>query len=119
MIGIKACELAYSRAEKWCDEMVEYIYGNYCYVRDYIKENLPKLKVTELQGTYLMWIDFRAYGLYGKELENFVQQKASLFLDEGYIFGKAGDGFERLSLACPRKYLEYAMERLNKALQEL
>ena len=55
----------------------------------------------------------------GKELETFMQQKAEWFLDEGYIFGKAGEGFERLNLACPTWVIKEALERMEKALGEL
>ena len=74
--------------------------------------------VSPLQGTYLIWIDFRAMGLKPKELEKFMQEKASLYFDEGYLFGKAGEGFERMNIACPTAVLEAALKRLEKALKE-
>jgi bifunctional pyridoxal-dependent enzyme with beta-cystathionase and maltose regulon repressor activities len=61
-------------------------------------------------------MDFNALGMDYKELERFMQFEAQLFLDEGYLFGEGGKGFERINLACPTKYLEYAMERLLRAV---
>ena len=72
-----------------------------------------------MQATYLMWLDFNALGMDYKELEKFMQYKAQLFLDEGYIFGKGGYGFERINIACPKWVIEGAMERLLKAVNSL
>ena len=72
-----------------------------------------------MEATYLLWLDCRKLGMAPKELETFMHEKAQLFLDEGYLFGKAGEGFERLNLACPTIKLLEAMERLEKALQNL
>ena len=66
----------------------------------------------------MLWADFRALGLDGKALEEFMLRKAGLSLDEGYIFGQGGEGFERINLACPRRYLVRAMELLDRAAAE-
>lgn len=55
----------------------------------------------------------------GQELEKFMQDKAELFFDEGYLFGEEGDGFERWNLACPTRYIQEGLERLRKAVEEL
>lgn len=82
-------------------EMLGYIDANKTFVTAFLREHLPFVKVTELEGTYLLWLDFRALGLSKQELEELMRKKAYLFLDEGYIFGRGGEGFERLNLACP------------------
>lgn len=71
----------------------------------------------ELQGTYLEWIDLRAFGWNPQEQER-IMLDADLFFDEGSLFGKEGEGFERMNLACPRKVLENALERLCAALEK-
>ena len=63
-------------------------------------------------------LDFRAFNLTNEELEMRNRQKACLYFDEGYIFGKAGSGFERWNLACPTKYIHWALERLYQAYKE-
>lgn len=66
----------------------------------------------KLEGTYLVWLDFRAYGLSDKEIDRRIIHEAGLWLDSGRIFGKPGVGFQRINIACPRKTLEQALERL-------
>ena len=66
-----------------------------------------------------MWLDFNDFGMDHKELEKFMQDNAQLFLDEGYIFGKGGCGFERINIACPKWVIEAAMDRLLKAFNTL
>ena len=60
----------------------------------------------------------RALGMDKDELEDFMLNKANLWLDEGYIFGTGGDGFERFNIACPRSTLKRALEQLEKAIQQ-
>ena len=67
------------------------------------------------EGLYLGWVDFRECGLNKDELEKTMLEKAGLWLDEGYIFGTGGEGFERFNLAIPRSVLEDACQRLLKA----
>lgn len=118
-LSYKATELAYTRSEEWMREMLGYIDANKTFVTAFLREHLPFVKVTELEGTYLLWLDFRALGLPKQELEELMRKKAYLFLDEGYIFGRGGEGFERLNLACPRRVLAGALERLEKAVLEI
>ena len=84
-----------------------------------MKEKLPKIRMTELEGTYLVWLDFRAYGLSEQELNERIVQKAGLWLDDGRMFGRAGKGFQRINIACPKKTLHEALGRLAAAFEEL
>ena len=84
-----------------------------------IIEKIPEIKVYALEGTYLQWWDCRKLGLDYKELEKFMKEDALLFLDEGYIFGKEAEGFERINLACPKDILEKALNRLYNAYLKL
>jgi aminotransferase/cystathionine beta-lyase len=76
---------------------------------------MPAVKVYDLEGTYLNWMDFRGLGLGRNELEDYAQLNAKVLFDEGYIFGDEGDGFERINLACPRPILDTALTRLKQA----
>lgn len=118
-VGYKACELAYNCCEDWLEQAIEVIDGNRKYIEEFMARNIPRVKVFKMQATYLMWLDFNALGMDYKELEKFMQYKAQLFLDEGYIFGKGGYGFERINIACPKWVIEGAMERLLKAVNSL
>ena len=119
IISYKACELAYNNCEEWLDEMVLYVDGNRRFAEKFFAERLPMIRVFKLQGTYLLWLDCRALGMEAEELEKFMKTKAQLFLDEGYIFGESGRGYERVNLACPRRVLEKALLRLETAVKAL
>jgi len=115
-MGIKACEIAYSQCSQWLDEFILFLEKNCDLVRNYFAEHIPQVKVYKVEGTYLQWLDFRAFGMDAKELENFMINEAEWFTDEGIMFGEEGSGFERINLACPSAVLEEALERLGKAL---
>lgn len=119
MLGLHACQAAYEGGREWLEQLKEYLKGNLDFVRNYLKENIPQIKLIEPEGTYLVWLDCREFGLSEKELEQFIAQKAKLWLDDGVIFGKAGEGFERVNIACPRATLKEALERLKKAAATL
>ena len=118
IFGLEACEAAYTYGAKWVDELLEYLQGNIDYMNDFLKTRLPDLKMVNPQGLYLIWVDMRALGMDKDELEDFMLNKANLWLDEGYIFGTGGDGFERFNIACPRSTLKRALEQLEKAIQQ-
>ncbi len=115
-ISYEACRLAYERGEPWLAELLTVIEGNARYVKEFLAEHIPEARVYPLEGTYLLWVDFRGLGMTHEELER-MNLAADLYLDEGYIFGDQGRGFERFNLALPRAALEKAMERLRKAVQ--
>lgn len=119
MLGLHACQAAYEGGREWLEQLKEYLKGNLDFVRTCLKENLPQIKLVEPEGTYLVWLDCRELGLNGEELERFIVQKAKLWLDDGAIFGKAGEGFERVNIACPRAILKEALDRLKKAVATL
>ena len=116
-LSYKACELAYTESEEWLDEFLLLIDKNQKLVNKFFEERFVDLKAPLIQGTYLQWLDFRALGLKNKELADFMNKKSKIFFSEGYTFGKAGDGFERVNLAVPTKYLEKMLERLYKVLK--
>lgn len=115
-IGLVACEAAYKYGEEWYEAMLAYVKENIDYTREYIKNNIPEIKMTEHEGTYLVWLDFRGLGLSDKEINNIVIYKAGLWLDSGAIFGKSGEGFQRINVACPRSLLTTALNKLEKAI---
>ena len=114
--GLAAMKAAYTECDDWVDAVVEYIHGNMSFMEDFLSAELPMLRMTHPEGTYLPWIDCTALRLDRKGLEDLVRNKAKLWLDAGYIFGESGTGFQRFNAACPRKTLEEAMERLKGAI---
>ena len=116
-LAYKACELAYTESEEWLDEFLLLIDKNQKLVNKFFEERFVDLKAPLIQGTYLQWLDFRPLGLKNTELKEFMNKKSKIFFSEGYTFGKAGDGFERVNLAVPTKYLEKMLERLYEVLK--
>jgi putative C-S lyase len=116
ILGLKACEIAYTQCGPWLDELITLIKVNHETVKAYCAKHLPQVGVFPLEGTYLQWLDFRGFKLGSGELETFMVQEAEWFTDEGVMFGPEGEGFERINLACPTVIVEEALERLHKAL---
>lgn len=116
VLGYEANRLAYTLCEGWLDQLIEVIDKNRQVIETYLGEKYPEIIITPLEGTYLMWLDFNALGIPYEELAQALRLEAKLFFDDGYIFGKAGEGFERWSLACPTRYIEEALVRLDKML---
>ena len=115
-MGLIATKVAYKYGEEWLEELKIYLKSNIDFVRKFLKDKLPNIKLIEPEGTYLLWLDCRELGLSEKERQGLIQNKAKLWLDTGTMFGKAGAGFERINIACPRKTLEEAMNRLKEAI---
>lgn len=119
VLGLIAAKAAYEHGEEWYEKMHEYVAGNIVYTKQFIEERIPEIKLVENEGTYLLWIDFRGLHLSEDELEDLIIHKAKLWLDSGRIFGKAGKGFQRINVACPRKTLTEALTRVEQAVKEL
>lgn len=119
-LGLTAMIAAYTEGEDWLEQVKDYIDGNFAYIDAFLKEHLPKAHMIPSEGTYLAWIDFNGY-VHGdaKKLEELMQKKAKVALDEGYIFGAAGNGFERINIAAPRSVIEDCMKRIQSALADL
>ena len=93
--------------------------GNLKYLEAYIAEDIPELEVIHPEGSYLVWIDCRKLGLDTLELRRLMFEQAKVYLDDGFIFGPEGDGFERINIACPRKLLGEALDRIKQAIGSL
>jgi cystathionine beta-lyase len=117
--GIAATEAAYNNGVEWLEQLLLYLEENVNYTEKYIKENLPEINMIRPEGTYLVWLDFRKLGFDEKELEGLMIHKAKLVLDEGYVFGIGGSGFERINIACPRSVVEKALNRITDLVRSL
>lgn len=117
--GIAGTVAAYNECEGWLDRLRAYIDENIVFVHEFVEQHFPKARMTETEGTYLVWIDFNAYCSDIQELENWTRRKAGVILDEGYVFGEEGNGFERINVASPRAVIEDCMNRLLRTFPEL
>ena len=116
VMGLNAMRAAYTECDDWVEELVEYIYENILYMEQRIRDGMPLLHMIHPEGTYLPWVDFRGLGLSHSGLDRLIRERAFLWLDAGYIFGRSGEGFERFNVACPRSMLVEALDRLEKAV---
>ena len=118
LMGLTACQAAYESAESWLAALKEYLEQNLSFVRAYLREQLPEIRLIEPEGTYLVWLDFSGLGMTEEEREALIVKEARLWLDSGVIFGPEGEGFERVNIACPRQTLALALDRLRDALRK-
>lgn len=117
--GLEAIRAAYKYGDEWLDSLMEYINGNLEFLLNYVKENIPKAKVMVPDATYLVWIDFSDYKIDSRTLHKTLKYEGKIWLDEGYLFGKAGEGFERINIACPRKTLEEGLKRIKDCINKM
>lgn len=116
--GPVALKAAYNESEEWLDELNEYIWGNYQLLKETFAQQLPSLKVTRLEGTYLAWVDISSLGMTSDAVTKKLLKEGHVFVSNGTLYGKeAGEGFIRINLACPRAVLKEGLSRIVKTLQ--
>lgn len=111
-----AVRAAYDEGAEWLDELVRYLAGNVSFVHEWCARNLGCARLGAHEGTYLMWMDLRELGLSDEELRRRVWRGARVALDAGSWFGREGEGFMRMNVACPRAVLQDGLERLTREL---
>ena len=115
--GVEATVAAYSReGAEWLDELRAYLCGNYLAVKDFFAQNLPDFPVTELEGTYLVWIDISASGRGADEITDELLRKQKLMVNSGTMYGPGGENFIRLNIACPRSTVLEGLRRIAAVL---
>ncbi|MCR4920136.1 MAG: pyridoxal phosphate-dependent aminotransferase [Bacteroidaceae bacterium] len=111
--GIVATTAAYTHGADWLDALCQYIWSNYEEARHYIESRLPMLGVSQLQGTYLMWVDVSDVTEDVEDFCNRLRNEQHLWFAAGSHYGKGGEGFVRINLATQRENVLRAMERLE------
>ena len=114
IFGAVASQAAYTHGDQWLDELIEYLNSSFQLVDHFLKQEIPQLKLIKAEATYLAWIDFSATGLTDEEIKNKLIHKAGLGFSHGAIFGKGGEGFQRMNLAAPRATVQNALENLKR-----
>lgn len=115
-LGLAGTYAAYKYGEEWMKEMLDVVYNNYKYAKEFLENNIKGSVVSPLEGTYAIWVDLRCLGKKPEELEKFMVENACFYTNEGYKFGVEGEGFERINIAVPEKALKRALNRLKDAL---
>ncbi|SEF61588.1 MalY/PatB family protein [Parabacteroides chinchillae] len=118
IFAYEATTAAYTYGAEWLQQMRMYIMENVRFVDEFIKTNLPKIKMYMPQASFLIWLDCRELKLNQEELVDLFQNKAGLALNDGSIFGPGGEGHMRLNIGCPRSILETSLNALKKALNK-
>ncbi|MDR1038291.1 MAG: pyridoxal phosphate-dependent aminotransferase [Deltaproteobacteria bacterium] len=114
VMGLAAGRAAYRFGEPWLEALKAYLEKTISYVKGFVADSLPGVRLVEPEGTYLLWLDFRALGLPHEEVNRKIVHEAKLWLDEGLIFGEAGRHFQRINMAAPLATVREAMERLRR-----
>ena len=118
IMGLTAALAGFKDGQDWLDQCLSYLRGNRDFLVEYVREKLPSIKMTNMEGTYLAWLDCRQSGIPGNPFHFFLK-KGKVALNDGAECGKGGEGFVRLNFACPRKTLIEALERMVGALKSL
>ncbi|MBR4514845.1 MAG: pyridoxal phosphate-dependent aminotransferase [Lachnospiraceae bacterium] len=101
---------------EWLEALNAYIEENKKTVYEFIENELQKVKAVRQDATYLMWLDMSSYTEDSKKLQAAIRSKTGLYLSPGSIFGKGGERFLRMNVACPRSLVIDGLNRLKTAL---
>lgn len=111
-----AAVAAFTKGERWLEELRPYLAENKALVRDYVQQNVSQIKVVPSKATYLLWLDCSAITDDAAEFTAFLRKNTGLFLTEGEEYGKPGKKFVRMNVACPRERVKDGLERLKKGV---
>jgi cystathionine beta-lyase len=118
ILGFVAALAAYRDGEDWLKALLAYLTVNRNLLADYIQHQLPGVRTTCPEATYLAWLDCREIPTINNPQHFFLQQ-AKVAFNDGATFGPGGEGFVRLNFGCPRGLLLQGLERLKTALLQL
>ena len=116
IFGKVATKAAMEKGDEWHAQLIDYIKGNIDFAVDFIRREMPNVRIHKPEATYMIWMNFTDYGISDEELNRKMVFEAGLGLNAGHIFGKEGDCCMRMNLACPRSVVEEAMQRLKKTM---
>ena len=118
--GIEALMAAYNESGWWIDQLCEYLHENDLLLEKTIRQALPQLPVTRLEGTYLVWLDIRPLGISSDAVTRLLLDTGKVLVNSGTMYGTtAGEGFIRINIACPRSQLEEALQRICDTLKNI
>jgi cystathionine beta-lyase len=121
VLAYEAALAAYRDGDQWLSDALAYMTENRDYFLKFMREELPMLKTTIPEATYLAWIDCSALQLpadYTSAYDYFLK-KARVAVNPGTFFGKGHDNFIRMNFACPRSLLEEGLQRVKRAVDLL
>lgn len=113
VLGKEATRAAMLHGEPWLAQLLNYLKDNADFAVDFIRREMPKVRVHKPEATYLLWLDFSGYGLSDEKLNRRMVDEIGLGLNPGHEFGKEGENHLRMNLACPRSVLKTALEKMK------
>ena len=119
MFATIGAEVAYTHGEEWLNQMLSYVEGSIEIIDEYLKKNIPQIKMFRPQASFLLWLDCRELKLSQPQLVDLFVNKAGLALNSGTMFGDEGEGFMRLNIGSPRKVIIDALAQLAEAVKSL
>jgi cysteine-S-conjugate beta-lyase len=116
---IAALISVYNEGEDWLIQLKEYIDDTLDYVKNFLAERMPKVKVRIPEGTYVMWMDFSEYGITPEEVHDRIYNRANVLLEDGKMFGDEGMNYQRICTPSPRPLIKEALERIAREFEDL
>ncbi|MDR1004567.1 MAG: pyridoxal phosphate-dependent aminotransferase [Prevotellaceae bacterium] len=118
VFAVEALIAAYNEGEEWLEALKAYLYDNYVCLSTFFRQHLPHLTVLPLEATYLVWVDCKALGRSSEAISRQLLQEGHLRINEGTMYGKAGEGFIRINIACPRASLRKGLDIMKRYLAQ-
>ena len=115
--GLEAFMAAYNHGESWIMQFNDYIAANFQLMRDMIEKELPSFHFTPIEGTYLAWVNIAQTGMTSTQVTKKILDDGKVLVNDGAIYGKAGEGFIRINLATRRAVVEEAAHRIIDAMK--
>lgn len=110
---------AYTYGKEWFNECMEYIESNIDFAIDFIKREIPNVKVKRPQASFLLWLDLSSIDMNHDDLHQYLINDGKLLLNSGLTYGQTADKFFRMNIACNREMLTDGLNRLKNALDKL
>ncbi len=114
--AVAAAVAAFTGGADWLDELREYLAENRRLTEEFCKTEIPRLRVTHGEATYLVWLNAHDYTKNDGLLAQHLRQSTGLVVSNGSQYGSGGEGFLRLNIACPRSRLQDGLTRLAAGL---
>lgn len=118
VFAMTAAITAWTQGDVWLDELRDYLFENRRVAGEYLKAELPEIRLVSAKATYLLWIDCRSITENAEELAEYIRQKTGLYLCAGSEYGKAGEGFLRMNIACTKETMMEGLNRLKGGITQ-
>ena len=118
ILGMLATQVAYEKGSEWLENVKEIIEDNFNYLKTELNKHIPEITITNLEGTYLVFLDLRKIIPIDK-VKEFIQDKCNLAIDFGEWFGTSFKGFIRINLATDPEIVKKAVENIITEYKKL